>query len=395
MGKTKKQLQNQAQILDQIYTKGPISRIDIANETSITPATVSAITSELIDEGLVEEIGEEVNGAGSGRRKILLDIKADHSYYIGLELSEKFISFCLSDNKGNIIKEYISPIEADEREQKLQVSNVVDELTAFRKQVQSYDVKAVGVALPGHYHANQELFLTNNPLWKQFDLKQLEDGVDVPVYFENNVKCMLIYERLFSDNKTDENFVFFHISRGIFCAYMYNGKPYAQENHLVGEIGHTIVQVEGELCECGNRGCLQTLASEAWLIKRAQLIYDYAESSYIRHLVNSRSDITMETLLMAYHLGDLLIKELLENAVRSVATSIINLSMIVDTQTIYVHGSLYNEKSLVALLNDVVSKRVPLFNVEKNPALKVVPYREINGAIGACSLCISRTLTEA
>ena len=70
---TKKQKQNQEEIIETIYTNGPISRIDISNKTGITPATVSSMTSRLIDIDLIEEVGEDDEAVGSGRKKILLN----------------------------------------------------------------------------------------------------------------------------------------------------------------------------------------------------------------------------------------------------------------------------------------------------------------------------------
>ena len=86
---TKKQREIQAKILDTIYVQGPISRIDIAHLTQTTPATISATTGYLIEQEVIEEVGEDSSGVGSGRRKILLDIKQGHQYFVGVELSEK------------------------------------------------------------------------------------------------------------------------------------------------------------------------------------------------------------------------------------------------------------------------------------------------------------------
>lgn len=75
MNQTKKQAELRTIILDKIYAKGPISRIDISKETGITPATVSAITGSLIQEKLLYELGEDEEHTKVGRKKILLGIK--------------------------------------------------------------------------------------------------------------------------------------------------------------------------------------------------------------------------------------------------------------------------------------------------------------------------------
>lgn len=102
---SKKQLQLRAKILETVYTLGPISRIEIATKTGITPATTSSITNDLIKENILLELGEDEHDTSVGRKKILLDIQAKRFYYIGCELSEKHFTFALGDNLGNILKE--------------------------------------------------------------------------------------------------------------------------------------------------------------------------------------------------------------------------------------------------------------------------------------------------
>lgn len=395
MGLTKKQKKIEAKILDVIYVRGPISRIDIAHETGITPATVSSTTGYLIEDQLIEEIGEDPKSAGSGRRKILLDIKKNHKYFVGMELSEKFISMCLTDNKANLIDQEILILEEDEKVNFLTTQNISLLINSFIQKFQQLNISAIGVALPGHHTIKDNLLLTNNPIWNNIDLNELEKNIGIPMFFENNVKSMLIYKRFFGESSIDENFMLHHISRGIFCAYMYEGELYAQENRLVGEVGHTTIQVDGELCECGNHGCLQTFSSETWLIKKAQYIFKHVETTYLRKIVSSPSEITFKTVLMAYTLGDPLIINLLQDAIQAIATNIINLSMIIDAQTIFVHGNIYDEPDLVQLLEELMEQRKPLFKHENKPRLKVMAYNKINGALGACALCTSEIYTKA
>ena len=97
MKSTKKQQLLYSTILNKIYTRHTISRIDIARETGITPATVSLITAEMLSDHLIQEVGEEIDLQDKvGRKKILLSIAPEHSYYIGAEISEKFFSFNIS-----------------------------------------------------------------------------------------------------------------------------------------------------------------------------------------------------------------------------------------------------------------------------------------------------------
>lgn len=394
MKQTKKQKEIQAKIIEAIYVHGPISRIDIAHLTGTTPATVSATTGNLIKNAIIEEVGEDSNGGGSGRKKILLDIKKNHQYFIGIELSEKFITFCLTDNTSTLIEKDILEVDPLKKEEILTTETIAQKIHSFINSLHHKEISAIGIAIPGHHAPDENYILTNSPLWRNLDLNRLSESFDVPMYFENNVKCMLISKRYFNSSSKDENFILHHISRGIFSAYMYNGELFAQGNRLVGEVGHTTIQMDGELCECGNRGCLQTFSSEGWLIKKAQIIYQEIETSYLRSIVSDVEDIDFPILLKAYKLGDPLIIELLQKAIQAIATNIINLSMIIDVQTIYIHGNIYEEPALLELLEEIIADRTPLFSSEKEIKIKKIPYSPYNGAMGANALCISEAYTK-
>ena len=136
---------------------------------------------------------------------------------------------------------------------------------------------------------------------------------------------MATAERYFGTDSQDPNFIFLHVSRGMFCTYMYNGNIYAGTKQLIGEIGHTTVNPHGERCECGKKGCLQTYASETWLVKKAKFLYDESPQNLLRLLVNDKDAIDIDTLIKGYKLGDDISITLLNQAVDYLSIAINNL----------------------------------------------------------------------
>lgn len=390
---TKNQQKLRFKILDKIYSKGPISRIDISNETGITPATVSEITGNMIHENLIHEIGEAVpEQTKSGRKKILLGVSSNHSFYIGTELSPKYISFCLTDNLGKVFKEKIIQLDSFDLNDALTEEFYVSELNNFIKSCEEYHPKGIGVALPGHFDEKNKSIISNNYFWKNFKIKVLLDRIDLPIYFENNVKCMTLAERLFNFNGNDNNFIFFHVGRGMFSSYMYNGELYAKDNFLVGEIGHIVIHPDGQLCECGKRGCLQTYVSEAWIIKKSQILFDNSETTYLKQLVTDKNKITIETVLKAYNLGDSGVITILHSAIKYLSITINNLSMMIDSNKIIINGELFKEPLLSDLLKEYLNQNISLLAIEKNLDVIVKKYSNYTGALSASALCISEML---
>lgn len=383
---TEKKYQQRAQILDIIYAQGPISRIDISQIAHITPATMTELSSHLLETGLIHELGEADSGK-AGRRKIYLDISPGQKYYIGVELAEQVTVYILSDNLGNIIDQHI---ESGLKDDHFTYQQVVQELQIFMQKHEEISIDGIGIALPGHYDPEKQRIQSNQPLWRNFDLKRLMEEMDMPVFAKNNVKCMVLSERIFK-RKNVGNYTFCHIRRGIFAAAMYNHELYGEGNNSIGEIGHVVVDPKGLQCECGKHGCLQTVISEAWLINKAKILFDSGKSK-LSFIIDNRDDIELTHILQAYHLGDAGIHEMLHDGLSYLAMVIKNLGMLVDTDTIYLHSEMFLDEDLMKYLRQLVSQQISLFDAVHRESLRFVPYNIINGALGGAALAVSSTL---
>ncbi|CAM3620227.1 ROK family transcriptional regulator [Erysipelothrix urinaevulpis] len=372
-----------SRILDAIYANGPMSRIDLSKMLNITPATMSDLTQILIDQQFLYEMGEE-NGLENraGRKKILLDIKQTDTYYLGAELFENGLTLCITNNKANVVnkKELSVPI--------LEHQAVINQIHSYIQENSNYTIQAIGIAIPGHYDNSSSYILTNNPFWQDFSLSEIKNAFKIPVFFENNVNTMAINERLFGEFKNDPNFLFMHFRRGMFSSYLYKSEIYARNNYYVGEIGHMVINPDGPQCECGKHGCLQTYASQTWMIRKARLIYESNTHTYLTTLVENAKDITMNIIIQAYHLGDTAVIHMVDLAIDYLAIAINNVIVSLDAEIIYLHAELFNNQELGWLLLHKIeqhdSKLLPRVSIEKI----IKPYKKINGAKAACALAI-------
>ena len=377
-----------SRIMDALYARGPQSRIDLSKLLSITPATMSDITQQLINENLIFELGEDAEQSNAGRRKILLGIVEGHSHYVGVELFEHSLSLCLTDNRNRVLDQIIYEFSSISNE------HIISKLGEFISKNNMYDVRSIGIALPGHYDLEVEHIVTNNLFWVRISLSMIRDAFSIPIHFENNVNCMAIKERLFGESKDDPNFLYLHFRRGIFCTYVYDGEIYARNNIFVGEVGHMVVDPNGEKCECGKHGCLQTYISQTWLINKAKVLYSSPQQSYIQTLVTSKDDITMDTILRAYRMGDLAIVQMLRIAINYLSIALNNLIVTLDTRIIYIHSQIFNEESLSEQLLEKIESNDSEFIKRKQIDKIIKPYSKQEGARGACALAIEQTLMK-
>ncbi|MEQ9810634.1 ROK family transcriptional regulator [Streptococcus jiangjianxini] len=387
MSLSKKQKLQRNQILESLYTRGPLSRAELSRLLGITPATMTEVTAYLIKEGVIKELGEAGLHTGSGRKKVLLEVAPNYSHYIGVELSEHKMTICLTDNLGTSVLEEGVSLRFDPTFP-LTVNNVREAISTFLTSHAHFSIQAIGIAIPGHFEKDSQTIASNNPLWSQFDIALLLSSFSIPVFVKNNVKCMALTELYLSSKLEGHNFLFLNLRRGIFAAYVYEGKLYGDRNYLVGEVGHITVNPEGQQCECGKTGCLQTYASITWILKKSRIAYESGRAFYLQLLVDSASQLTINHVLSAYMMGDEIIHRIIEQAVDYLALQINNATMMLNLDAVYVHGKLFEESLIATQLQTKLEQSIRIVEQNHDIHYQVLEYDSFKGAMGACALAI-------
>lgn len=384
-----KKNQNRSVILECIFRNAPISRVEISDLTKITPATVTANITELINEGIVYETGDTSgDNNSSGRKRILIDIVPDKAFSIGVEFTQRALTVCLTNLKGTIISSNIIPFE------NLSLDIITEEIISEihkilnTSKIQLKSIIGIGIAVPGHINKTNTKLITNNKIWGSFNPSIIRNEFPFPVIIENNVHCMTLGQYLFYPKNTPSNFIYFHVSYGMFCSHITNGRIYYKDNFMLGEIGHTIVDISGPHCECGKHGCLQTYASESWLVKNARILFENSSKTYLKSLVDNSSEIKINDILTAYSMGDPFISNYISNAIKYLGVSISNLSIILGTQKIYLHGVLFDNELFKKELLDFINQQLLFVDTEYNCNIEILQINTTDGAVGASALSI-------
>lgn len=384
-----KKNQNRSVILECIFRNAPISRIEISDLTKITPATVTANITELINEGIVYETGDTSgDNNSSGRKRILIDIVADKAFSIGVEFTQRALIVCLTDLKGTIIGSNTIPFE--NLSLNLITEEIISEINKIldTSKINLESIIGIGIAVPGHMNKTNTKLITNNKIWGSFNPSIIRKEFPFPVVIENNVHCMTLGQYLFDAKNTPSNFIYFHVSYGMFCSHITNGRIYYKDNFMLGEIGHTIVDISGPHCECGKHGCLQTYASESWLVKNARTLFENSSKTYLKSLVDKSSEIKIDHILTAYSMGDPFISNYISNAIKYLGVSISNLSIILGTQKIYLHGVLFDNDLFKKEILDFINQQLLFVDTEYNCNIEILKLSSTDGAVGASALSI-------
>lgn len=257
---------NKSIILNKIRKDGPISRAQIARETNLTPPTVSSNVKELIEEQIVEE--SDIGQSQGGRKPTMLMINHQAFTIIGVDAGPESIECIEADLAGNVLKRSKTTLELPITNQEFIVA-----LKSSIKEVLETDKQVVGIGVAMHGVVEVEtgtsmyapnLGLSNIPI-----KKELEHAFGLEVKVENDARAMALGEYWFGNHGELESMLAVNIGSGVGAGLIIDGKLYHGASDIAGEIGHMTIDLYGETCECGNRGCLQTFVTGPAIARKA------------------------------------------------------------------------------------------------------------------------------
>jgi predicted NBD/HSP70 family sugar kinase len=260
---------NRAATLSLIGQQGRIARAEIARRLSLSPATVTEVTRDLIDEGLVEAV--EQAASRGGRPAVLLGIVPDAGSALGAKVSPDRLALVEVDLHGEVLSH---ADEAFDAQAPGAVEALVDRLEdAVRHRARRSATRrllGVGLGVPGT--VDPHTGTVQSPLlgWAGVPLAaQASERLGVPVLVDNDVNTLAVAERLYDRGREREHFLTLTIGRGVGLGIIVAGDLYRGAHGGAGEFGHVPVQVDGPDCECGLRGCLEALVADPALVALA------------------------------------------------------------------------------------------------------------------------------
>lgn len=328
---------NKSIILNKIRTNAPISRAEIAKETKLTPPTVSSNVKELIEQGLVKE--SKLGESQGGRKPTMLLINQQAFYVIGVDAGPEKIECILSDLSGAIMERHsiqlTTPITNEQFLTTLKgsIHHVIQ-----AQEVDTEKIIGIGIAMHGVVEVETgvsllapNLGLTNIPI-----KEELEKEFELEVKVENDARAMALGESWFGDHGQLSSMLAMNFGRGVGAGLVIDGKLYHGAQDIAGEVGHMTIDLHGEICECGNRGCLQTFATGAALAKQAEKLLGE----------NGRIISGEQVYKLAIEGNEHCIK-LLEELGETIGVALTNLIHIINPEKIVLGGGVTNSEQFI------------------------------------------------
>jgi predicted NBD/HSP70 family sugar kinase len=289
-----------------------MSQKELVHDLSLSRPTVSSAIAQLKKEGLVDD-KEKAKRSGPGRPRSLIRPVLGDSIFAGVSISVTQrngprLMGVLTDRTATVLPN--SRRDRKLRGHKLRPSSVTHQIRCLlddllEQSESAGKLTALGISVGGHVQSDKGLIINSpNLKWvSPIDLgQQLEDLLSIPVVLENDANALALYESAFSLERP-RDFALVLISDGIGASIVSNGHLFHGRSGGAGELGHIVVELPGRECDCGRKGCLQTVSSYSALAAAAEKKGFPAEDQQIDRIVDLANQGSLDARRLLSHAG--------------------------------------------------------------------------------------------
>lgn len=285
---------NMTKIYEEIRNNGPVSRIQIAKKTGLSAMSMSRMISSLSEMGMVHEVQDKNEKTSAGRPSVLIEVCADKAYCLSIDIEADCCRMVIADLQNRFvvyreltIVQKVEKFESVAKRISVEFSEMIQNAGIRRE-----SVLGCGMSLGAHVDYQNGIIIASSQFqWYLVKAKDmLEEILGIPVIIENDCKAALLGESsLLKRNGEDvENIVYLELGKdGVGSAAIIDGRLLRGSRNAAGEIGHITVLPDGDVCNCGRKGCFETVLTEKFILKRAQKLNpSYIDMGAVSEAIN-------------------------------------------------------------------------------------------------------------
>lgn len=380
---------NLSVILRGVRHAGLISRTELARKTGLSNPTVGNLVNELLHLGLLKEVGSVTQPIG--RSRVLLSLNEDSVQVIGIEIKRNGIFGLLTDLNG-----VVRTVSAQDFESGAPSYRVLGGLYAVTEELMAAasggkgELLGIGIGTPGPVDVQEGMVFEppNFPGLHNMALKRImEERYGVPCVLNDDARTSALGEAWFGAGQGVASLVFISMGEGIGSGIILDHRLYDGVHDIAGQIGHFTVEPKGKLCDCGNIGCLETVASIPAIAERARHV-GYNEP-------NGLSDTAMlAKLVEAYRVGSPGASQIFDETLDYVVAAVISAINAYDPEMVILGGRLIQ---LCPEMVDIVRRRVKarcFYHIADDLRITSTRLGPQTSALGAVTLLLQRLLSE-
>ncbi|MCG9631802.1 MULTISPECIES: ROK family protein [Vibrio] len=335
---------NAGRVYKLIDLRGPISRIDLSKQSELAPASITKITRELMEAHLIHETTVQ-EATTRGRPAVGLQTNNEGWQFLSMRLGRGYLTIALHELGGDVLID--TKIDIHERDQDDVLARLLHEIDEFfQTYAEQLDrVTSIAVTLPGLVNSEQGIVLQ----MPHYNVENLALGPEIyketglPVFIANDTRAWALAEKLFGNSQDNDNSVLISIHHGLGAGIILDGRVLQGRHGNIGELGHIQIDKEGKLCHCGNRGCLETVASSQAIREQVKERIAQGESSSLEGI----EDVTIEQICAAAAEGDPMAVEVIEQLGHYLGSAIAIVINLFNPEKILIGGVVNQAKNVL------------------------------------------------
>jgi glucokinase-like ROK family protein len=256
---------NRERVLSVLRERGRISQADIARVTGLSRTTIHTLVAELKDSGIVHEVETSAHEIRGGRPAVQLMLRDSPLTVVGIDFGHSHVQVAIADIAHNVLAERRCDLDVSHDALRAldAAARMVDEVLE-EGHVDRKSVIAAGIGIPGpvDHRRGTAGSATILPGWTGIRIgAEMQQRLGIPVEIENDANLGALAEMTWGAGRECSNFAYIKAATGIGAGIVIDGQLLRGASGTAGEIGHSTLDESGALCYCGNRGCLETVAS--------------------------------------------------------------------------------------------------------------------------------------
>ncbi len=388
-GVEQKKVQYKKQILKAFYFHGAMSNSKLSGIIKLSTPKINSLLVELIDEGLVKELGR--GDSSGGRRPNMYHLVEDSFYTAGItiNINRTIISVFNSNNQALGEPRFFPVKMQPDFEIFPQVSNELNKMLE-ELHINKEKVLAVGIELPGLINLKQDINKTYFPEVENLSGK-LKEVFQLPVVISHDAKLRAFAEQHFGLARNKKNVLLVQVDWGLGLGIIINGKLYAGKSGYSGEFGHLPIVDNGILCSCGKQGCLETIVSANAIARIAVKGIKAGNSSLIKELVQDDLDkVDISVVIEAANRGDQFAISIINDAAHWLGKGIVYLIQIFNPELIVLGGRVSEAGELITAPVQQAINTFSNRDISNDTVIKFSELGQKAGPLGAAAYALDR-----
>lgn len=379
---------NRSAALRSLHENGGTSRKRLSETIKLTPATISKIVTDMMEEGLLLEGPELENGRNVGRREVLVKLNPHARCALGIliNIGGAILSGAWLDGSVIFAETVLLPRKAPADAAVEKLTRRLMEL-AREHDLADERIIGIGVAIRGITDLSCRMVLNSFGALAEEEYPlaaRIEALTGKRVVMDNNVRALFLAQMFEARDKSSKSQYFLRCEYGIGAALSIEDRIWMGNAGRCSEIGHVpVIRRGGKPCACGKSGCLETIASPSAMLEDALAILSPEATPVLYNMYEQGGDVTVGMILEAARRGDEKVAEIVDRAVNLLTATLKTVIYTINPAKIVLYGQLFENSYYLSKF--LAEMEVGLDPGRERVTIEKSPY---NLALERCAACI-------